>query len=53
LLQFITPHLESREPYYSQADYIIDAPLGECDEEADERIAEHLYHLIQSLRGKE
>ena len=46
-------HTEPREPSYSQADYIIDAPLGECDEEADERIAEHLYHLIQSLRGKE
>ncbi len=52
LLQFITSHLASRAPFYEQADYIVDAPMGDCDEQADERIATRLYELIQQLRGK-
>ncbi len=53
LMQFITPHLASRAPYYEQADYIVDAPpMGKCDEQADERIANHLYELIQQLRKR-
>lgn len=49
LLTFITPQLEAREPYYSQADYIVDAPLdGILHEMNDEQIAEHLCQLIKS-----
>ena len=48
LLAFIMPQLEAREPFYAQADIIIDAPLGELDETNDEQIAEHLCQLIKS-----
>lgn len=45
LLAFITPQLEAREPFYSQAHHIIDVTI--CDEESDERIAEDLFRLIR------
>ncbi|MBO4666473.1 MAG: shikimate kinase [Paludibacteraceae bacterium] len=48
LLAFITPQLEAREPFYAQADIIIDAPFGELEETNDEQIAEHLCQLIKS-----
>ena len=44
LLAFIAPQLEAREPYYSQADYIID--IEECTEQSDQQIAEHIYKMI-------
>ena len=50
LLAFIAPQLEEREPYYSQADFIIDA--DECTEEADERIAEAIYQIISNARKR-
>ena len=47
LLAFITPHLEAREPYYLQADYVVDAPVGDTiAEEDDEHLAQLLYELI-------
>ena len=47
LLAFITPHLEAREPYYLQADYVVDAPVGDSiSEEDDEHLAQLLYELI-------
>lgn len=46
LLAFITPQLEAREPYYSQADYTLD--ITECTEQSDEWIANQLYKLITS-----
>ncbi len=46
LLQFITPQLEARTPYYEQADYIIDAPVKTIAAEDDQHIAEILYKLI-------
>ena len=47
LLAFITPHLEAREPYYLQADYVVDAPVGNSiSEEDDEHLAQLLYELI-------
>lgn len=48
LLDFITPQLEAREPYYAMADYILDAPAGELSEQNDEQIAEELCQLIKS-----
>lgn len=49
LLSFITPQLEAREPYYSRANHILDAPVNEDEilsEENDEEIAEELYQFI-------
>jgi shikimate kinase len=46
LLQFITPQLEAREPYYLKADYIIQAPIKEIAAEDDQYIAEMLYKMI-------
>jgi shikimate kinase len=46
LLQFITPQLEARTPYYEQADYIIDAPVKTIAAEDDQYIAEIHYKLI-------
>ena len=46
LLQFITPQLEAREPYYLKADYIIQAPVKAIAEEDDQHIAEMLYKMI-------
>ena len=53
LLACILPQLEAREPYYAQADIIIDVPLAvsgrdEAEETNDEQIAEHLCQLIKS-----
>ena len=48
LLAFITPHLEAREPYYLQADYVVDAPVGDTiAKEDDEHLAQLLYKLIK------
>lgn len=46
LLQFITPQMEAREPFYAQADYIIEAP-GFITE-ADQIIAQQICQLIKS-----
>lgn len=46
LLQFITPQLEAREPYYLKADCIIQAPIKEIAAEDDQYIAEMLYKMI-------
>ena len=46
LLAFIAPQLEEREPYYSQANYIID--VDECTELSDEQIAERIYRMIKN-----
>ena len=46
LLQFITPQLEAREPYYIKADYIIQAPIKVIAAEDDQYIAEMLYKMI-------
>ena len=48
LLQFITPQLEARVPYYEQADYIIDAPVKTIVAEDDQYIADIIYKLIQN-----
>lgn len=48
LLQFITPQLEARVPYYEQADYIIDAPVKTIAAEDDQYIADIIYKLIQN-----
>ncbi|MBQ8099893.1 MAG: shikimate kinase [Paludibacteraceae bacterium] len=49
LLDFVAWQMSGREPYYAQADYIVDAPLqGGLAEENDEQIADHLYHYILS-----
>lgn len=44
LLEFIAPQLEAREPFYTQANHILDVDI--CDELSDERIAEELYQFI-------
>ena len=48
---FITPQLEAREPYYAQADYILDIEelLGreELTDEDDEIIAAELYKMYE------
>ena len=47
LLAFIKQPLEAREPYYLQADYVVDAPVGNnISEEDDEHLAQLLYELI-------
>lgn len=46
LLSFIAPQLEAREPFYSQADYTL--TIQQCDEKADEYIAEQLYQFVIS-----
>ena len=46
LLQFITPQLEAREPYYLKADCIIQAPIKGIAAEDDQYIAEMLYKMI-------
>lgn len=48
LLQFITPQIEARAPFYEKADYIIDAPIRDIAEEDDQHIAEIIYELIQN-----
>ena len=46
LLSFIAPQLEAREPFYAQANHILDVDI--CDENSDERIAEELYEFLKS-----
>jgi len=46
LLTFVKPQLEAREPFYTQADYIIDAPG--LIPEADEILAEQICQLLKS-----
>ena len=48
LLTCILPQLEAREPFYAQADIVVDVPLGELSETNDEQIAEYLCQLIKS-----
>ena len=48
LLQFITPQLEAREPFYSRAHHILDVEI--CDELSDERIAQDLFRLISERK---
>lgn len=48
LLEFVKQQLSQREEYYSQAHYIIDAPLNGYSEQADEEIAEHLFQWIKN-----
>ena len=45
LLAFIAPQLEAREPFYAQANHILDVDI--CDEDSDERIAEELYEFLK------
>ena len=47
LLQFITPQLQAREPFYMKADYVIQAPVKEIAAEADKHIAEILFKIIK------
>ena len=46
LLAFIGPQLAAREPFYAQANHILDVEI--CDEDSDERIAEELFQFIKS-----
>lgn len=46
LLSFIAPQLEAREPFYAQANHILDVDI--CDECSDERIAEELYQFLKN-----
>ncbi len=48
LLQFITPQLQAREPFYMQADYVVEAPIKTIAAEDDKHIADMLYQLIVS-----
>ena len=48
LLAFIAPQLEAREPFYAQANHILDVDI--CDEDSDERIAEELFQFIKAYR---
>ncbi len=45
LLDFITPQLAAREPFYARANHILDVDI--CDEQSDERIAEELYEFLK------
>ena len=47
LLQFITPQLQAREPFYMKADYVIQAPVKEIAAEDDKHIAEILFKIIK------
>lgn len=46
LLAFITPQLEAREPFYMQANYVIEAPVQTIAAEDDAHIARMLYEMI-------
>ena len=48
LLEFITPQLAAREPFYAQAHHILDVEI--CDEQSDERIADALFRLISERK---
>ena len=45
LLDFITPQLQAREPFYCRANHILDVDI--CDEDSDERIANELAVFIR------
>ena len=46
LLAFITLQLEAREPFYMQADYIVEVPIKDIAAEDDQHIADLLYESI-------
>lgn len=46
LLDFITPQLQAREPFYMMADLVIEAPIIDIAPEDDKNIANRLYELI-------
>lgn len=48
LLSFIIPQLQAREPFYMQANYVVEAPIMKIAAEDDKHIADMLYHLIIS-----
>jgi shikimate kinase len=48
LLTFITPQIQAREPYYTKADYTIEAPIKDIAEEDDKNIAKIIYELIKN-----
>mgnify|MGYP003299988066 CR=1 FL=1 len=48
LLQFIPPHPQAREPFYMQADYVVEAPIKTIAAEDDKHITDMLYQLIVS-----
>jgi shikimate kinase len=50
LLQFISPQLEARAPFYEQADFVIEAPVKDIAEEDDKNIAEIIYELIHNSK---
>lgn len=50
LLQFISPQLEARTPFYEQADFVIEAPVKDIAEEDDKNIAEIIYELIHNSK---
>lgn len=50
LLQFISPQLEARAPFYEQADFVIEAPVKDVAEEDDKNIAEIIYELIHNSK---
>ena len=47
MLYFVKQHLAAREPFYAQADYIIDAPTT-LHPSNDEEIAEQIYQIISN-----
>ena len=47
LLAYIRPQLLAREPFYAQADYIIDVPVEHISEDDDQHIAEQLFNIIK------
>ena len=49
LLAFISPQLAAREPFYMQADYVIEAPVKDIAVEDDQHIADMLFQLISNL----
>lgn len=48
LLQFITPQLQAREPFYMKANYVVEAPIEEIAEEDDVHIARLIEQMIIS-----
>lgn len=46
LLQFITPQLQAREPFYMKADIVLEVPIKAIAEEDDQHIAKKLYDII-------
>ena len=46
LLNFITPQLQAREPFYMKADHVLQAPVKAIAVEDDKHIADILYQMI-------